>query len=77
MASAEGDMKALLNAKQLVQKISANSMYGLTGANTGLLRTKEIAKCTTAYGRTNLHKTRELAMEAYPLKRVIKSARNG
>lgn len=62
-AENDPDMKALLNAKQLALKVSCNSVYGLTGAKTGLLKCVAIAASTTAYGRQTLERTKQLAME--------------
>jgi DNA polymerase delta subunit 1 len=50
--------KAVLNGRQLALKISANSVYGLTGATTGKLPCLEIASSTTAYGRQMIEKTK-------------------
>jgi len=51
--------KAVLNGRQLALKISANSVYGLTGATTGKLPCLEIARSTTAYGRQMIEKTKD------------------
>ncbi|KAJ1329725.1 DNA polymerase delta subunit 1 [Microdochium nivale] len=50
--------KAVLNGRQLALKISANSVYGLTGATTGKLPCLEIASSTTSYGRQMIEKTK-------------------
>ncbi|KAI1328828.1 DNA polymerase delta catalytic subunit [Xylariaceae sp. FL0255] len=56
--------KAVLNGRQLALKISANSVYGLTGATTGQLPCLEIARSTTSYGRQMIEKTKN-EVEAY------------
>lgn len=50
--------KAVLNGRQLALKISANSVYGLTGATTGKLPCLEIARSTTSFGRQMIEKTK-------------------
>jgi DNA polymerase delta subunit 1 len=42
--------KAVLNGRQLALKISANSVYGFTGATVGQLPCLEISSSVTAYG---------------------------
>ncbi len=58
-------IKALLNGKQLSQKLVMNSAYGLLGANKGILPLKVIASCVTSKGRQMIDKTKELAEENY------------
>jgi DNA polymerase delta subunit 1 len=50
--------KAVLNGRQLALKISANSVYGLTGASNGKVPCLAIASSTTAYGRQMIEKTK-------------------
>ena len=50
--------KAVLNGRQLALKISANSVYGLTGATTGKLPCLQIASSTTSFGRQMIEKTK-------------------
>lgn len=50
--------KAVLNGRQLALKVSANSVYGLTGATTGKLPCLEIARSTTSFGREMIEKTK-------------------
>lgn len=50
--------KAVLNGRQLALKISANSVYGLTGATIGKLPCLPIASSTTSYGRQMIEKTK-------------------
>ena len=48
-------------------KISANSVYGFTGAAVGQLPCLPIASTTTAYGRTLLLRTREFVESTYTI----------
>jgi DNA polymerase delta subunit 1 len=50
--------KAVLNGRQLALKISANSVYGLTGATVGKLPCLAIASSTTSYGRQMIERTK-------------------
>ena len=50
--------RAVLNGRQLALKVSANSVYGLTGATVGKLPCLAIASSTTAYGRQMIEKTK-------------------
>jgi DNA polymerase delta subunit 1 len=52
--------KAVLNGRQLALKISANSVYGFTGANVGQLPCLEISSSVTAFGRIMIDDTRKL-----------------
>nr|KMM72103.1 DNA polymerase delta catalytic subunit [Coccidioides posadasii RMSCC 3488] len=51
--------KAVLNGRQLALKISANSVYGITGASNGKLPCLAIASSTTSYGRQMIMKTKD------------------
>ncbi|KAI0866034.1 DNA polymerase delta catalytic subunit [Xylaria cubensis] len=57
--------KAVLNGRQLALKISANSVYGLTGATTGKIPCLEIASSTTSYGRQMIEKTKDEVEKRY------------
>lgn len=57
-AEADPFKKAVLNGRQLALKISANSVYGLTGASNGKLPCLEIASSTTSFGRQMIEKTK-------------------
>lgn len=57
--------KAVLNGRQLALKISANSVYGLTGATNGKLPCLEIASSTTSYGRQMIERTAKEVEEKY------------
>lgn len=54
------ELKASLNARQLALKISANSVYGFTGAPTGKLPCLEISQSVTGFGREMIGKTKNL-----------------
>lgn len=60
--------KAVLNGRQLALKISANSVYGITGATVGKLPCLQIASSTTSYGRQMIEKTREEVQARYTVK---------
>ncbi|XP_057374077.1 DNA polymerase delta catalytic subunit-like [Daphnia carinata] len=49
----------VLDGRQLALKISANSVYGFTGAQVGKLPCLEISQSVTAFGRNMIEKTRE------------------
>jgi DNA polymerase delta subunit 1 len=57
--------RAVQNGRQLALKISANSVYGFTGATVGQLPCVPIAASTTSYGRFLLEKTKEFVEENY------------
>lgn len=59
--------KAVLNGRQLALKISANSVYGLTGATNGKLPCLEIASSTTAFGRTMIERTKMEVEQRYTI----------
>lgn len=50
----------VLNGRQLAIKISANSVYGFTGAANGKLPCVDISQSVTGYGRQMIEKTRSL-----------------
>jgi DNA polymerase delta subunit 1 len=50
--------KAVQNGRQLALKISANSVYGFTGATVGQLPCLPIASSVTSYGRQLLERTK-------------------
>ncbi|KAJ1507480.1 DNA polymerase delta catalytic subunit [Coelomomyces lativittatus] len=52
--------KAVLDGRQLALKISANSVYGFTGATVGKLPCLEISGSVTGFGRVMIEKTKEL-----------------
>ncbi|KAI0169673.1 DNA polymerase family B-domain-containing protein [Hypoxylon sp. FL1284] len=59
--------KAVLNGRQLALKVSANSVYGLTGATTGKLPCLEIASSTTSFGRQMIEKTKAEVENKYTI----------
>eukprot|EP00742_Colponemidia_sp_Colp-10_P013425 GILJ01015163.1.p1 GENE.GILJ01015163.1~~GILJ01015163.1.p1 ORF type:complete len:651 (-),score=116.14 GILJ01015163.1:49-2001(-) len=62
---------AVLNGRQLALKISANSVYGFTGAQNGKLPCLEISASVTSFGRIMIHKTRDVVQEKYPGTQVV------
>jgi DNA polymerase delta subunit 1 len=59
--------KAVQNGRQLALKVSANSVYGFTGATVGQLPCVPIASSVTAYGRDLLLKTKEFVETTYTI----------
>ena len=59
--------KAVLNGRQLALKVSANSVYGITGATVGKLPCLAIASSTTSYGRQMIEKTKEEVESKYTI----------
>lgn len=59
--------KAVLNGRQLALKVSANSVYGITGATVGKLPCLAIASSTTSYGRQMIEKTKEEVEKRYTI----------
>merc|ERR1719362_2493718 len=55
----------VLNGRQLALKISANSVYGFTGATVGMLPCIEISSSVTAFGRTMIDHTKNLVEKTY------------
>ena len=50
--------KKVLDGRQLALKISANSVYGFTGAQVGKLPCLEISQSVTAFGRNMIEQTK-------------------
>ena len=48
----------VLDGRQLALKISANSVYGFTGAQVGKLPCLEISQSVTAFGRMMIEQTK-------------------
>lgn len=69
-AASDPFVKAVLNGRQLALKISANSVYGFTGATVGALPCLEISSSVTSFGRVMIESTRRQVMERF-------SRRNG
>ncbi|KAI9347758.1 DNA polymerase family B-domain-containing protein [Obelidium mucronatum] len=59
--------RAVLDGRQLALKISANSVYGFTGATVGKLPLLAISSSVTAYGREMIEKTKELVEAKYTI----------
>ncbi len=57
--------KAVFDSLQLAYKITANSLYGQTGAKTSPIYLKSIAECTTATGRNMILKAKHFVEENY------------
>ncbi|KAK1403943.1 DNA-directed DNA polymerase [Heracleum sosnowskyi] len=58
-------VKAVLDGCQLDLKISANSVYGFTGASTGQLPCLEISSSVTSYGRQMIEHTKKLVEDKF------------
>lgn len=61
--------KACLDGRQLALKISANSVYGFTGATVGKLPCLEISSSVTAYGREMIEQTKQVIFQV--LKNIL------
>lgn len=57
--------RSVLDGRQLALKISANSVYGFTGAQVGKLPCLEISGSVTAYGRTMIEFTKKEVESRY------------
>jgi len=53
------DKKKVLDGLQLAYKVTANSVYGQTGAKTSPISFKKLAACTTAIGRQRIYDARD------------------
>ncbi len=60
--------KQVLNGRQLALKISANSVYGFTGATIGKLPCLAISSSVTAFGREMIEATKNAVQEKYCIK---------
>lgn len=60
--------KDVLNGRQLALKISANSVYGFTGATIGKLPCLAISSSVTAFGREMIEKTKNEVQDKYSTK---------
>ncbi|KAL4402294.1 DNA-directed DNA polymerase delta [Malassezia pachydermatis] len=60
--------RAVLDGRQLALKISANSVYGFTGATVGRLPCLEISMSVTAYGRQMIEETKRQVEGHYTVK---------
>ncbi|KAF6743062.1 delta DNA polymerase [Ephemerocybe angulata] len=59
--------KAVFDGRQLALKISANSVYGFTGATVGKLPCLAISSSTTAYGRQMIERTKQEVEAEYSI----------
>lgn len=59
--------KQVLDGRQLALKISANSVYGFTGAQVGKLPCLEISQSVTGFGRQMIEKTKTLVEAKYTI----------
>nr|AAA35303.1 DNA polymerase delta [Schizosaccharomyces pombe] len=57
--------KAVLDGRQLALKVSANSVYGFTGATNGRLPCLAISSSVTSYGRQMIEKTKDVVEKRY------------
>ncbi|TTL57246.1 DNA polymerase delta catalytic subunit [Bagarius yarrelli] len=57
--------KQVLDGRQLALKISANSVYGFTGAQVGKLPCLEISQSVTGFGRQMIEQTKQLVESRY------------
>ncbi|KAM1443502.1 hypothetical protein ACFX2I_039777 [Malus domestica] len=63
---AKADLKkAVLDGRQLTLKISANSVYGFTGATVGQLPCLEISSSVTSYGRQMIEHTKNIVKDKF------------
>lgn len=66
MAEAKDTLtQMVLNGRQLALKVSANSVYGFTGATVGMLPCLEISASVTAFGRTMIDETKRQVEAKY------------
>eukprot|EP00026_Physarum_polycephalum_P001218 Phypoly_transcript_01219.p2 GENE.Phypoly_transcript_01219~~Phypoly_transcript_01219.p2 ORF type:complete len:513 (+),score=116.86 Phypoly_transcript_01219:1858-3396(+) len=61
--------RAVLDGRQLALKISANSVYGFTGATVGKLPCLEISAGVTSYGREMIDKAKKLVESEYTIEK--------
>ncbi|XP_022785647.1 DNA polymerase delta catalytic subunit-like [Stylophora pistillata] len=66
--------KKVLDGRQLALKISANSVYGFTGAQVGKLPCLPISQSVTAFGRMMIERTKELVEEKYTVDNGYKTS---
>uniref|UniRef100_A0A4W4DTZ4 DNA polymerase n=1 Tax=Electrophorus electricus TaxID=8005 RepID=A0A4W4DTZ4_ELEEL len=59
--------KQVLDGRQLALKISANSVYGFTGAQVGKLPCLEISQSVTGFGRQMIEQTKQLVESQYTI----------
>ena len=59
--------KMILDGRQLALKISANSVYGFTGAQVGKLPCLEISQSVTSFGREMIEITKQAVLEKFTI----------
>lgn len=59
------DMKAVWAAKELALKVTANALYGISGASEGKISCVEVALTTTYIGRTSINRVNKYIREKY------------
>lgn len=64
--------RAVLDGRQLALKISANSVYGFTGATVGQMPCLEISESVTGYGRQMIDHTKTMVERDYSIKNGFK-----
>jgi len=57
--------RSVLDGRQLALKVSANSVYGFTGAQNGMLPCLAISSSVTSYGRTMIEETKRICETRY------------
>eukprot|EP00939_MAST-03C_sp_MAST-3C-sp1_P003523 g3523.t1 len=72
-AATDPMVKAVQNGRQLALKISANSVYGFTGATVGQLPCLAISSSVTAYGRQMIDMTKKAVESTYTVKNGYKA----
>ncbi|XP_074639008.1 DNA polymerase delta catalytic subunit-like [Acropora palmata] len=65
--------KKVLDGRQLALKLSANSVYGFTGAQVGKLPCLPISQSVTAFGRMMIERTKELVELKYTVENGYKT----
>lgn len=65
--------KAVLDGRQLALKISANSVYGFTGATVGSLPCIPISSSVTAYGRDMINETKDAVERMFTVEKGFKA----
>lgn len=63
--AADPFLRDVMNGRQIALKVSANSVYGFTGATVGALPCLDISASVTAYGRSMIEATRAAVQEHY------------
>jgi hypothetical protein len=71
----------VLNGRQLAVKVSANSVYGFTGASRGKSPCVEVSQSVTSFGRQMIEMTKQFQLSTaqllWTLPLIDKSNRNG